>query len=64
MSAVMPRGWWIGPAVSGRDDKVWINCPDGEGGDFCRAEFEAVLTSGFVTGDMEQAISRFFWENF
>jgi hypothetical protein len=64
MSAILPGGWRIGPSISGDDTKIYIGSPGGEGGDFCKEEFEAVLAVGFAVGEMAPAIKRFFWENF
>jgi len=64
VSELSVLGWQVAPAMDGSASKVWLQSPDGEGGDFDREEFEAVLASGFVTGEIGEAISRFFWENF
>lgn len=56
--------WQTGPAICGDPHKIFIRCPDGEGGDFCREEFNSVLESGFIAGDVEGAVFSFFWENF
>ena len=56
-------GFYIGPAMSGREDRVWIRHPDGEGGDFPRAEVEDVLARGFA-GDVGRELDKYFWEKF
>lgn len=60
----MTGQWSTGPAICGDPCKIFIMCPEGEGGDFSRDEFNAVLESGFASGDVEGFVSRFFWENF
>jgi hypothetical protein len=60
----MPGGWRIAPSACGDDNKIWIAAPSGEGGDFCKEEFEKVMSAGFMIGEMAPAIERFFWENF
>lgn len=60
----LPEGWSIAPAMGGDESKVWVQCPDGEGGDFCRKEVELALVAGFVSKDVGSALERFFWEKF
>lgn len=63
MPAIVSR-FYVAPAVSGNPDKVWLRCQSGEGGDFCRHEFEAVLGAGLECGQVDEMLERFFWENF
>lgn len=56
-------GWYTGASIM-NPAKVWIQSPTGEGGDFCRVEFEAAVAAGELCGDVAGAVERFFWENF
>lgn len=64
MGQYLGKGWFADASMGGIADKVWIGAPSGEGGDFDRLEFEAVLTMGRLFGDIPQALDRYFWENF
>lgn len=64
MALGLGGGWFVDASMCGDTSKVWIGSPSGEGGDFDKAEFDAALNSGRVCGDVPDAVSRFFWENF
>lgn len=51
---------WHTP-ISGQ---VWIYSSSGEAGMFDAEEFNLVLTAARLTGDVQEMVGRFFWENF
>jgi hypothetical protein len=60
----MIEGFVIDASICGDDSKVFIGCPDGEGGDFNRVEFEAAVGRGRIFGNVRESLNTFFWENF
>lgn len=56
-------GWTVIDSVAGRDDHVYIRCPDGEGGDFPKDDVLLVLNAVKLVGEVD-LLERYFWENF
>lgn len=56
-------GWYVGPAMGDDPSRVWVRCPDGEGGDFPAIEVERAMAndpSGIdMTRDNEERLSLF-----
>lgn len=63
MPAIISR-FKVMPSPGGNPDKVWMMAETGEAGDFCRHEFEAALGAGMASGQVDEMLERFFWENF
>jgi hypothetical protein len=56
--------FFVRPALCGDPGKVWLQSESGEGGDFSKAGFVDALCLGMKEGRVDEALDRFFWENF
>ena len=61
--AIVSR-FYVMPSLCGDPDKVWMQHEAGEAGDFSRLEFVEALAAGMATGQVDDMLERFFWENF
>lgn len=64
MSPAIVSHFYVMPSLGGDPEKIWMRCASGEAGDFWRHEFEAALGAGMATGQVDEMLERFFWENF
>lgn len=64
MTPAIVSRFFVMPSPCGDPDKIWMKSETGEAGNFCRAEFEAALGAGMASGQVDEMLDRFFWENF
>lgn len=57
------NGWFVDAPMGGRDDRLWIGCPSGEGGDFCRRDVENIWAAVKLTGHIA-VLEEYFWRHF